>query len=105
MKVEVAYATPEQQIVVEIELPPGSTLEQAIVASGLLKRFPAIDLLRDGVGIFGARRALTDTLREGDRVEIYRPLKADPRDQRRRRTNARCKVRESANPRRDRRGT
>jgi len=85
MKVEVSYATREEQVVVEVELPPGSTLEKAITASGLLNRFPAIDLQHDGVGIFGVRHALTDAVRDGDRVEIYRPLKADPKDQRRRR--------------------
>jgi len=92
MKVEVAYATPAEQVVVEVELPPDATLAQAIDVSGLLQQFPDIDL-RHGVGIFGERRALTDTVCEGDRVEIYRPLKVDPKDQRRRRAKARRKAR------------
>jgi len=92
MKVEVAYATPAEQVVVEVELPPDATLAQAIDASGLRQQFPDIDL-RHGVGIFGERRALTDTVCEGDRVEIYRPLKADPKDQRRRRAKKKDKAR------------
>jgi len=92
MKVEVAYATPAEQIVVEVELPPDATLAQAIDVSGLLQQFPDIDL-HHGVGIFGERRALTDTVCEGDRVEIYRPLKVDPKDQRRRRAKAGRKAR------------
>lgn len=85
MKVEVAYAVPDAQVVVAVELPPGATIEQAIAASGLLQQFPQIDLRHDGVGIFGERRVLTDIVTDGDRVEIYRPLKADPKDQRRQR--------------------
>ena len=92
MKIEVAHATPEEQIVVTVELAPGATLAQAIDASGLLQRFPAIDL-RHGVGVFGERRALTDTVSEGDRVEIYRPLTADPKDQRRRRAKTKRRSR------------
>ena len=92
MKVEVAYATPADQVVVEVELPTGATLAQAIEVSGLLQRFPTIDL-RNGVGVFGARRALTDTVSEGDRVEIYRPLIVDPKDQRRRRARQKVKSR------------
>jgi len=91
MKVEVAYATPAEQVVVAVELPPGATLAQAIDVSGLRQQFPDIDL-RYGVGIFGEGRALTDTVSEGDRVEIYRPLKADPKDQRRRRAKKKDKA-------------
>jgi uncharacterized protein len=83
MKIEVAYATPQEQVIIEIELPAGSSIAQAIAASGLLARFPAIDPSRDGVGIFGEMRTLSDTVSEGDRVEIYRALKANPKEQRR----------------------
>jgi uncharacterized protein len=83
--VEVAYARPQEQVVVELELAPGATLRSAIEASGLLQRFAEIDLATAKVGVFGRVRALDDALQPGDRVEIYRPLSADPKDARRER--------------------
>lgn len=85
MRVEVVYATPERQDAVEVELPDGATVRDAIVVSGLLTQFPQIDLATTAVGIFGERAALDDLLEVGDRVEIYRPLRADPKEARRRR--------------------
>jgi putative ubiquitin-RnfH superfamily antitoxin RatB of RatAB toxin-antitoxin module len=84
-RVEVAYATPSRQEVIEVAVSPGATVEQAIRASGLLERFPEIDLARQHVGIFGERVRLSDPLRDRDRVEIYRPLIADPKQARRER--------------------
>jgi putative ubiquitin-RnfH superfamily antitoxin RatB of RatAB toxin-antitoxin module len=90
-RVEVAYATPSRQEVVEIPARPGSTIEQVIRESGLLERFPEIDLARNRVGIFGEIASLRDPVRDGDRVEIYRPLLADPKEARRRRAERRAK--------------
>ncbi|MHB1142453.1 MAG: RnfH family protein [Sulfuricaulis sp.] len=88
-RVEVAYATPSRQEVIEIAARPGSTIEQVIHESGLLERFPEIDLARSRVGIFGEIASLRDPVRDGDRVEIYRPLLADPKEARRRRAERR----------------
>lgn len=84
-RIEVAYAMPLRQEVTEIPIRPGVTIEQAIRASGVLERFPEIDLSRHRVGIFGEIASLHDPVHDGDRVEIYRPLLADPKEVRRRR--------------------
>jgi putative ubiquitin-RnfH superfamily antitoxin RatB of RatAB toxin-antitoxin module len=83
MKVEVVYARPERADAVSLSLPPGATLRDAVVASGLLER--ELDLKKQAFGIFGKRAALDHPLAEGDRVEIYRPLAMDPKEARRRR--------------------
>ncbi len=83
--VEVAYALPEQQVVFSLTIPAGTTLGQVINASGILELFPEIDLDRNAVGIFGKLSKLGAVLRDRDRVEIYRPLIADPRAMRKRR--------------------
>ncbi|MCX7627433.1 MAG: RnfH family protein [Methylophilaceae bacterium] len=83
--VEVAYALPQQQVILPLKVPVGTTAEQAIRASGILTRFPEIDLTKNKVGIFGKLTRLDTVLRERDRVEIYRPLIADPKEVRRRR--------------------
>ena len=80
--VEVAHARPERQLILVVEVPSGATLEQAIRASGILEQFPDIELAGSKVGVFGK---LSDTLHEGDRVEIYRPLIADPKEVRKQR--------------------
>jgi hypothetical protein len=85
MVVEVAYARPEEQLIIELEVAPGTTVAQAIETSGLLERFPEIDLARNKVGVFGRLTPLETPLRDKDRVEIYRPLIADPKEVRRRR--------------------
>ncbi|HEX9625492.1 MAG TPA: RnfH family protein [Acidiferrobacterales bacterium] len=85
VQVEVVYAAADEQVVLTVELAAPATVEQAIRASGMLARFPQIDLARQPVGIHGRRAALHDPLRDGDRVEIYRPLIADPKAARRRR--------------------
>jgi putative ubiquitin-RnfH superfamily antitoxin RatB of RatAB toxin-antitoxin module len=82
MRVEVVFATGTQADVVELILPAGTTVEQAISASGIAQRHP-VDL--NAVGVFGRRVPPTTRLAEGDRVEIYRPLVLDPKEQRRRR--------------------
>ncbi|HIF18109.1 MAG TPA: RnfH family protein [Cycloclasticus sp.] len=87
-QVEVAYATPEKQLILVVPFKEGLTAEQAIVTSGILGRFPAIDLSISTVGIFSKPCQLDTPLREGDRVEIYRPLIADPKEVRRQRAEA-----------------
>jgi len=83
IEVEVAYARPEVQFLVALQVAAGTTAEQAVRQSGVLERFPEIDLDRQAVGLFARVCALQQVLREGDRVEIYRPLKIDPKALRR----------------------
>jgi putative ubiquitin-RnfH superfamily antitoxin RatB of RatAB toxin-antitoxin module len=77
--VEVAYALPQKQVILDLAVDPDATLEQVIRASGILEQFPEINLAQNKVGVFGKLGKLTDTLHPGDRVEIYRPLIADPK--------------------------
>ncbi|MGF1643818.1 MAG: RnfH family protein [Thiotrichales bacterium] len=88
LHVEVAYALVQEQILVPIELPESATIEDAIRRSGLLERFPEIDLNLNRVGVFGHARKLDDPLRERDRVEIYRPIICDPKEVRRQRAKS-----------------
>lgn len=78
MHVDIAYAEPRHQIWVRLDIPEGSTIESAIRLSGLLERFPEIDLTKHKVGIFGKVAKLDTQLSAGERVEIYRPITADP---------------------------
>lgn len=83
--VEVVYAVPDRQTVRRLKLSKSATVEEAINASGLLEQFPDIKLAKNKVGIFGRIARLDTALRDGDRVEIYRPLAVDPKETRRRR--------------------
>ena len=83
--VEVAYVLPKQQLIVPINVPEGATAEAAIIASGIMEKFPEIDLAVNKIGIFGKLTKLDTALRDLDRVEIYRPLIADPKEVRRQR--------------------
>jgi putative ubiquitin-RnfH superfamily antitoxin RatB of RatAB toxin-antitoxin module len=85
ISVEVAYATPEQQVLANLKMQGGATVEQAIKASGLLNRFPEIDETDIKAGIFGSVCKLDQLLKQDDRVEIYRPLIHDPKEARRQR--------------------
>lgn len=85
IQVEVAYALPEEQFLVEVRLPEGATVADAIRESGLQVRYPGLDPAAAGVGIFGRPCPLSQVLAAGDRVEVYRPLQIDPKDRRRRR--------------------
>jgi hypothetical protein len=85
MPVEVAFALPGEQVILALEVAPGTTVRQAIERSGVLERFPQIDLDDNKVGVFGKLTKLDAELRPGDRVEIYRPLIADPKEVRRQR--------------------
>jgi len=81
IKIETAYALPDVQYLFEEAVEQGSTVEQALASSKLLKELPGIST--EKVGIFGKLVNQDTVLREGDRIEVYRPLKADPRDRRR----------------------
>ena len=83
--VEVAYARPDQQRIVSLQVPVDSTVQQAIEQSRILEEFAEIDLAEAKVGVFGKLKKLTESLRAGDRVEIYRPLIADPKQVRKER--------------------
>lgn len=84
---EVAYALATKQYIIPLTVEQGTTLEQAIIASGLLELRHDIDLRINKVGIFSRPAKLTDIVRSGDRVEIYRPLIADPKALRHQRVN------------------
>ena len=88
MIVEVAYALANRQSLISIEVENGTTLEEAVLASGILDTFEEIDLSKDRVGIFSKFATLKTVLREKDRVEIYRPLIADPKQVRKERAAA-----------------
>ena len=85
IEVEVAYARPDEQVILALQVPDGSTIEDAIRRSGVLERFPEIDLATNKVGVFGKVGKLDQPLVAGDRVEIYRPLIADPKEARKQR--------------------
>jgi putative ubiquitin-RnfH superfamily antitoxin RatB of RatAB toxin-antitoxin module len=84
--IEVVHALADEQEVVALSLDPGATVRDALEASGLLRRYPGIDATKESaVGVFGRIVALDTELAHGDRVELYRPLQADPKEARRRR--------------------
>lgn len=85
MKVEVIYAVPEKAELVKLDLPEGSTVLQAIEASGLLGKHPEIDVKKNKFGVYAKLAKADAVLREKDRVEIYRPLIADPKEVRKQR--------------------
>jgi len=86
--IEVAYARPEEQVIIALDMPAGSTLRQAVEQSGILERFPEIEPDNMKAGIFGKLKKPDQVLQAGDRVEIYRPLIADPKEVRKRRAAA-----------------
>lgn len=85
MRIEVAYALPDRQELIELDLDAGATVADAVRASGLAERYPEIDPGKGPFGVFARRCDPARVLRPGDRVEIYRPLKVDPKEARRRR--------------------
>lgn len=84
MNVGVCYAEADRQTWLRLEVPDDSTVQQAIELSGLLSLYPNIDLVKQKVGIFGKLAKLDAAVKEGDRVEIYRPITADPTQVKRR---------------------
>ena len=85
MNIGVCYADSDRQLWLRMDVPEDSSVEEAILRSGILQRFPEIDLATQKVGIFGKLVKLDATVKEGDRIEIYRPIIADPKTVRRRR--------------------
>ena len=83
MKIEVVFATAGEQTIVELDVPEGTSAAEAVERSGLAQRFPEVS--RAKLGVFGGVVAPDALLSEGDRVEIYRPLVADPKQARVRR--------------------
>lgn len=83
--VEVAYARPDRQEILSLTVPPGTTVIEAVHRSGILEIFPEIELGKNQLGVFGKLVKESTSLQNGDRVEIYRPLKADPKEVRRQR--------------------
>ncbi|HOY86593.1 MAG: RnfH family protein [Methylotenera sp.] len=83
--VEIAYALPHEQLIVPIKVNQGITAEEAIHTSGIMQKFPEIDLSINKIGIFGKLAKADTPLRHLDRVEIYRPLIADPKEARKQR--------------------
>lgn len=85
LRISLCYATPTEEILRELSVAPGTTIGQAISASGLLAELPEFELGVTPVGVYGKKKPLDTVLREHDRIELYRPLVADPKDSRRRR--------------------
>lgn len=89
--IEVVYAFPGQAYVVPLKIKKTTTIRQAIELSGLLQKFPQIDLNQSKVGIYSKLKELNTVLHDGDRVEIYRELKVDPKEARRKRAEKKNK--------------
>ncbi len=87
MRVEVIYALKNEQILLSVEVAPGSSVQEAIIQSGILDKYPQINLSQNKVGIFGKITDLKIKLRAKDRIEIYRPLIADPKQIRKKRAS------------------
>jgi putative ubiquitin-RnfH superfamily antitoxin RatB of RatAB toxin-antitoxin module len=85
IRVEVVLAMTERQVLVELSVAPGSTVADAITQSGIQEKFQGFQIDLGMVGVFGQKTPPEQVLREGDRVEIYRPLLADPKESRRQR--------------------
>ncbi len=85
IRVEVAYARPDSQSIIALDVEPGVTAEQAVLRSGILEQYPEIDADNCRLGVFGKAVKRDRVLEAGDRVEIYRPLIADPKEVRRQR--------------------
>ncbi len=85
ISIEVVYGTPERQKILNISVPPETTVERAIELSGMQRYFPDMNVEKNRVGIWNRSCKLTDIVKNHDRIEIYRPLIADPKENRRRR--------------------
>jgi len=85
INIEVVYALPHEQALLKLDVPQKTTIAEAIKLSGLLERYPEIDLEKSKFGLYGKLSKADVVLREKDRVEIYRPLIADPKEVRKKR--------------------
>lgn len=88
INIEVVYALPGEQILYEQSMPEGATVAEAIKNCGILEKYPDVDIAANKLGIFGKLTKADTVLRDRDRIEIYRPLIADPKEVRRKRTTA-----------------
>lgn len=88
LSIQICYARPDKQFLLEQVVEPGTTIEQAIQISGILQHVLEIDLNAWRVGIYGKLKTLETVLHDQDRIEIYRPLIADPKDSRRKRAES-----------------
>lgn len=91
LKVELACAVQQEVVIISLQLPEGSTVHDAIRQSGILDRYPQLSPLTGSTGIYGKLCTEDTVLKEGDRVEIYSPLRADPKEARRNRAIRRSK--------------
>ncbi len=96
ISIEVAYATPQRQKILSLEVPTGCTVREAILASGIIESFPEIDLKQQAVGVFSKLVTLETALEEHDRIEIYRELIADPKEARRQRAEKKKQQKKAA---------
>lgn len=87
IKVQVCYSSVHEVTLLEVQVAANATLSEAVTRSGILQKHPEIDLAANKFGIYGKLKSADSPLHEGDRVEIYRPLIADPKEARRRRAN------------------
>ena len=85
LQIYVTYAKAQEEFIRPLRVAPGTTVGQAIELSGVLASYPEINLVTQPVGIYGKKKTLDTALRDRDRIEIYRPLVADPKDSRRKR--------------------
>ena len=85
VQIYVCYASAREEFLRPMKVAPGTTIGQAIEMSGVLEAYPDINLASQPVGIYARKKTLDTVLRERDRIEIYRPLVADPKDSRRKR--------------------
>lgn len=85
LSVQVCAASPDRQIIIPLRVGKGATIESAVRASGILTQLPEFDWGNSKLGVFGKLKAADTVLHDGDRVELYRPLLADPKDSRRQR--------------------
>lgn len=92
MSIEVVYALPEQQTLISLSVPEGTSACAALELSGILQRHPDINLTTQSVGIFGEIVTLDTLVVQGDRLEIYRPLSVDPKEARRLRAKKQAKA-------------
>lgn len=88
IQIEIAYANEHSQMIKTLLVPATCTVEQAIQASNILAEFPEINLAINQVGVFGKKASLTSLVKLADRIEIYRPLKIDPKQARRKRAQS-----------------
>jgi putative ubiquitin-RnfH superfamily antitoxin RatB of RatAB toxin-antitoxin module len=89
VKISVVYALPDRQIIRDLQVSEGATVADALVQSGIFENFPSIDPQHATVGIYGKVTARNARLKPGDRVEIYRPLREEPKEARRKRAGKR----------------